>query len=512
MTTPGYNVKRWSWLRDLILPVGQVAMESVWLYAVFAVVAALAPIPIDFSYALLAGLATAAVLLAAGSARSPIRFPLNRLLLLPAGVILIVLWLHLAIAPDAPWNVTATWTVATAPWKLGVEVSGAFITLAWVVALFVVGRGLLVGTLPQTPTTVSRWFVGGVGVLVTLFAVTAGGSVPAARLPTIELRNLVLVYFIAGLALTALVHRQSVQSRAAVRSRLSFGWIVAIFVPVALVIAAGAAISGGRHTVRSVMSATVSLLGLLYQLGVWIAAFLWQAVLWLWYWVALLYHWLLSVLPSGSTRSESGAGPVWVPKPPPALHVEQTRLVVPTTDIVPIVAIVLSIVLLALFLRILLKARTRRETTAVVEESESIWSWALLREQVSALWRALGSSLASRRALLLDRLGRRRVAPDTALALDAREIYRAFLMWAARRGQTRSPATTPFEFADQLSPIIAVGETRIDQVTACYVRARYGAVNVPDEELARTRRFVGELQSEHRAAESDRSALRKRFG
>ena len=65
-------------------------------------------------------------------------------------------------------------------------------------------------------------------------------------------------------------------------------------------------------------------------------------------------------------------------------------------------------------------------------------------------------------------------------ARSIREIYRAFLKKAARRGYPRKRFETPNEFKQRLDEKVPLAEPQLEMITGAYALTRYGG-DVPDD-------------------------------
>jgi len=191
----------------------------------------------------------------------------------------------------------------------------------------------------------------------------------------------------------------------------------------------------------------------------------------------------------------------WLPLSLPALHIEDVlrQLLslsrqLPTGSGRPLslpsvpapllagVALPAALVLVAGLAR--LRARPAGDAAAD-EERELVWSW-------SAWWRQLLAALRS--------LGRRRAAPAQAASPgpaapspdSVRALYRAVLRWCRTRGRARLATETPAEFEPALR--VHVPADLSNELTAAYVRTRYGGHGVSEAEIARLAAHWQELQ------------------
>ncbi len=199
--------------------------------------------------------------------------------------------------------------------------------------------------------------------------------------------------------------------------------------------------------------------------------------------IATPFFWLLylfrSLLPPGSPRT---------PNQPP-----QRKLKTPAYNpgsvalIIPFVKIILPILLLLLVFALVWRTLRwrRRLRSRVIRQSqdlhESLWSWSLFWMQFKAFFQALFARFFRRKTA---------TAGDTVVvteeiqaepaARSIREIYRAFLKKAARRGFPRKRFETPHEFKQRLDEKVPLAEPQLEMITEAYALTRYGG-EVPDE-------------------------------
>lgn len=165
----------------------------------------------------------------------------------------------------------------------------------------------------------------------------------------------------------------------------------------------------------------------------------------------------------------------------------------------------LFIALLVVLLRYWLKRRKRRVKTMQQDKVESIWNWslflaqfrALLHSQLRALLQAVLSLLRPLRVRLqassIPLVGKSH--PGAPALHTIRELYRAFLRAAERRGYRRAQAETPHEFRARLSTQEPLIDPELGIITEAYTLARYGGSTPKDDELARIEASWRELES-----------------
>jgi hypothetical protein len=133
---------------------------------------------------------------------------------------------------------------------------------------------------------------------------------------------------------------------------------------------------------------------------------------------------------------------------------------------------------------------------------------ALLRRDLRALWRLLSRSslrflttavavplsanvkrarrLLPRRGLTLDRL-----APRAAVIA----LYTAMLDYVARRGLPRRPDQTPAEYARELAGRLPAGQEAVQDLTALFVKTRYGDPRIEQPDVQRARSLWQAIRS-----------------
>jgi uncharacterized protein DUF4129 len=458
-------------------------MESLCLAAVLALVVAVAPSPLRLAPGALVALqvgTTAMSRVVARGAGGPAR---RGALLLLGGAAALLLWLRAAIAVDAPWTLDGWATVLTRPWALRPEVTGPWLALAWLVGAYLVGRGLLLGTQAPGAVRASRWFVAGMVALTAVVAAAAGGSVPEAQLASPHLRALIFAYFIAGMAATALAHRQAVGRRAGGgrAARVTASWALAVGLPIVGVMCLAALLAFGMGGLRG-------LAAMITDAARWTV----HAVAWGLGRLLVFLGWLASLLPRGRSHPRAAPdGPSASSANDPAPPGGHDAIPQPALDVAPWAMGILAAAALFFLARALRRrlATARQGAPTVDEERTSLWSFRAWLRQL-ATW-------------LRSRLGRRAPPEEAAArggpiapaggAAEMRRVYRDLLGWAQRCGHARAPATTPLELAQELADAGVGRPADVDRVTAAYLVARYAEVAVPSDEVARARRIVDEL-------------------
>jgi hypothetical protein len=160
----------------------------------------------------------------------------------------------------------------------------------------------------------------------------------------------------------------------------------------------------------------------------------------------------------------------------------------PLLIIVPILKLAFPLLIAALLI-VLIRLVLRRRRLVLVRRTEdtheSMWSWALFWAQLKALALALWRHLfPHRRSAVAAALLPEEVSGEPG-ARSVREVYRALLAWAAKRGYPRKKSETPHEFNTRLIAHVMFAEPEISTLTEVYTATRYGGL-VPDEaEVAR---------------------------
>jgi hypothetical protein len=164
--------------------------------------------------------------------------------------------------------------------------------------------------------------------------------------------------------------------------------------------------------------------------------------------------------------------------------------------LVPLVKIILPIVfLLLVFALVWWALRRRRRAGRRINRRdqdvhESLWSWSLFWMQFRATLRGLFARFFRRTSMTEDGVT---IPPEEITGEPAvrsiREIYRALLKKAARRGYSRQRIETPHEFKQRLDEKVPLAEPQLEVITEAYTLTRYSG-DVPDEaqlELVRSK-------------------------
>jgi hypothetical protein len=204
--------------------------------------------------------------------------------------------------------------------------------------------------------------------------------------------------------------------------------------------------------------------------------------------IAAAWAWLTGLLQSAIDRvpppppAPPHPGPTPIP-PAPLFRFPNWRL--PSLSLSLPIGLVVLVLIAALAIWGLLRYRRLDASSADDEERTSVWSWPLLWRDLRALLGRLLDGLRPRR-----RAGRQpgagaAPAADEPAPASLRGIYRAVLRWSAARGRGRPAHRTPLEFEPDLGSVLP--EELARDLTASYVRARYGGAPPAPAELERLR-------------------------
>ncbi len=165
--------------------------------------------------------------------------------------------------------------------------------------------------------------------------------------------------------------------------------------------------------------------------------------------------------------------------------------------VVPILKIVLPVLFVVLMVWLMSWLLRRRHLTLVRREQqdmhESLWSWKLFQAQVKtfllAIWRRFFPQRSSKQTqTVIEEIS------GEPTARTIREIYRAFLHWAASRGYERKKEETPYEFKLRLHQQLPQIEPELGNLTEAYSTLRYGGMVPGDAEVTRAQTDWATLQ------------------
>jgi len=154
--------------------------------------------------------------------------------------------------------------------------------------------------------------------------------------------------------------------------------------------------------------------------------------------------------------------------------------------IIPVLSIALPILfvaLMTLLIRWTLRRRSRirkRENRRNLDVHESLWSWTLFWMQLGSLMRVLFARFMHRSTTTEDEIVNEEEIKGEPASRSIREIYRALLRKATRRGYARKRFETPFELKQRIDEKVPITEPHLELITEAYVFTRYGG-EAPDE-------------------------------
>ncbi len=192
--------------------------------------------------------------------------------------------------------------------------------------------------------------------------------------------------------------------------------------------------------------------------------------------------WLISFI-HPSTQSPKSTNLHRVPvKGKPAIIPLDAAFAHAIIQILSIVIPILFILLMVMLIRWTLHRRRVRKRVNRQNQDvhESLWSWSLFWMQFKAILYALLAHLIRRETTTEDVVVVTEEIQAEPAARSIREIYRAFLKKAARRGFPRKRFETPYEFKQRIDEEVPAAEPQLEVITEAYALTRYGG-DVPDE-------------------------------
>jgi hypothetical protein len=248
---------RLSLANDVVIPAGRALTEITWLYPWVMVAQTQAPGPTQLGFGELFILPRLLTWCARATEALPWRFPYNRVPLVPAALLALVTWLHLTIAPSAGWEPLIWIRAITIPDAADIEVTAPALFAFWVLGLYLVTRGLLIGLYAPTVAQLFPWFIGGMAAFIALFAVFALDQKTANAASVERFQLLIVAYVIVSLGLIALVHAQTLTVQIGRQSAVSLSWLFAILLPMICVVGLAILFADSRSIVRAIMGAIV---------------------------------------------------------------------------------------------------------------------------------------------------------------------------------------------------------------------------------------------------------------
>lgn len=193
--------------------------------------------------------------------------------------------------------------------------------------------------------------------------------------------------------------------------------------------------------------------------------------------------WLISLVhPSTQLPKLSSFHRVTI-KGKPAITPPDAALAHTIISILSIVILILFILLMFMLIRGTLRRRRvrKRVNRQNHDVHESLWSWSLFWMQFKAILYALFARFIHHKTATEDTVVVTEEIQAEPAVRSIREIYRAFLKKAARRGFPRKRFETPYEFKQRLDEKVPVAEPQLEMITEAYALTRYGG-EVPGEE------------------------------
>lgn len=366
---------------------------------------------------------------------------------------------------------------------MGLRAPTASSAFAWIIAIYLVTRGLFCGLSAGEPGAALRWFGWGAGACVLFAAFLALSGTPDAALPSGTLRGLCLAYFTLGALLAGLDQRRSVLAGTEQSSTLSAPALFAVLAPVlafaSVAVLPVIATEGTGSLVRASGAGFVMLVHGVNEL----LRYAGRAI-------ETVLRWLGSFW--GNNAAEAG--------PPAAIgcgegHWSPLVQARPSeTQLVSGEALsVLISVTLALALAYVVLGLARRragppassEARHIQEESGSSWSWRLLLEPLNRLRTHAHTTTTA--------------PPPAAGTQDLRALYRALIAWAAAHGQRRRVCTTAGEFSAQLSREYPSRQRELQQLEHYYALERYAERSPQGAELEHARALLGSITRDQQA-------------
>ncbi len=456
----GYN-----WLRDGLIPGCSAFLEALWLYAWFTFGPSFYNFIVPGSYLSSPhwGLAWIFILIGVPAVagrwleyRFPQRFGLRQWLLWALIVVVFAGFIKFEGIPDRglfEWQ----WLVDVVfPWA-GVEPAKALglLGFSWVAGLVFVARGVWLALSDIDEQSATRWFLIGLGAFLVLLGImlawTWGIDVQ------LGLGALLGVYFCLGLAWLGLIRQQTIEERVyGHSSRLRWSWLALFGSVSAAIFGIGVGLSAlqgyALYAATQIATGSAPVAGglwlLLGQLELAITRM----------WVAL-FLFLLRLIPASwwerLGRGDSGGSTPQVPE----VDIQQWPLPPHIQESVGAVVLLLCVWWLVRRLR-----HIRLISPGSDDVQTSVWSWDLLKEQVSDLI----PGRKRRRQRSTAKVGP--VEDERAHAI--RMLYRQVLRWAREdQHRPRELAATPHEFQDDLAQVLPDG--LVTELTAAYVHVRY---------------------------------------
>ncbi|MBI4318365.1 MAG: DUF4129 domain-containing protein [Chloroflexi bacterium] len=483
------STKSINWLKELLLPMGVVAMETCWLYpwSLFLGVGSqpsggrppLSSVSI-FGLVLFSLVVTRLVL------RQKWSLARARLALVSLGLVAVLLTLHVDRYVQTGL-VDPVWPIALAR-----ELPDAFShpsteVLAAGLGIFLWWRGIALGRGRLDFDRIEGAFRLGIIAMVGFLLLAAVNE--SAHGEGLQRGTTIYVvgFFFAGLTSLSLARVESIgkQSRAIGEYTLPFNrhWLAIVLGVVAtlLLLTMGIAQLLSFDVITAIATPILNLLSTIAWL--------------LLYTIAIAFGLLLEVLIYLARLLLHPATPPPPPLQPPEvsfldrLREEDTARVLPPELALALKWLAIAVVILVAIV-LLVRAVLRRiewERDDVLEERDSVSPAGSLKLAVLAWLHSLYSRWFCRGATttaMSDEVAEE--VAKTSLAQTIRQIYRQLLMLAASVGPPRARSTTPYEHLPQLQALLKP-EDALAAITEAYVKVRYGPDGPTDDEIQSVR-------------------------
>jgi hypothetical protein len=357
-------------------------------------------------------------------------------------------------------------------------------------------RGLKLARFDVEPGHVFRGLWAGLLVLMAAILLRARAGSAGTSFDTLVLVLLIPIFLYLALSTHALAriifvrreHPFGLEGSTSAQERATLSMITGVgLVLLVLTILGGTFFS---QTFFNSLHPIWSALGLTYD---WLVRAFSQLVAWLmtpFFWLAS--WWFSRFPPKLQVNRPQPAGR----NPSHLLQVDPTSpgIVLATKILLPLL-IFLGLILL---LRLALRRRKRLRIALSFKTGdihESLWSWQLFWDQFRAFWQALFLRLFPRRSGGDTQSHQPdEIAAAAPAARTIREIYRALLQKAAKRGHVRKRDETPHEFRQRLDAHEPENEPQLGLLTEAYALTRYGGAVPNEHELAIIRGSWNELE------------------
>lgn len=487
---------RWHWLNDGLIPLLVITLRVCWLWPWLELLrywlASTAPRPLVplwaiFGLFLLSNSTTRLALTRTASLRQA------RAWVSAAGLaaVLALLWWQYAAAQYPLWELRWLRLLAHALSDWRYEVPPAFLTLLAATVIWL--RGVVDGQRPMLRDAV--WGAFTTGALALALLLLAGHYTPAG-LPA-HTERWVLAFFIVGLAALALSSLQLARavgrwgSQKPSQVRLNRYWLLSVAVVILLMMGVGLLL--GALITPGAVAQALSWVGVVLGWLATIVGYLFLAVTYVLFLVLTpLIEWIRGQMMARPPAREEPIGMMdWqerlrklsqqpgTPIPPEAI--ESLRWLW-------LLALLIAIgVAIAIALRLMQFSDSEGED----ETRESVFSGALLQEQLAALWQGW-----------MRRLRRPAQAePDPYLSLAGEEanrrairgLYQTLLNLAGARGLARTPPQTPLDYARTLAAEFPTDAQDWQTLTEAYMGARYAAQPPTPDQVEQARQAWSRL-------------------